>query len=459
MFSATQKKQALDLYDQFKSITKVVLLLGYPSRQALYQWIALRNEPPKQKSAYRGKNTPDHPRHPSIEIKLTTLHRCFELGEDVQYVSDEIGYSRTSIYAWRRKYIQKGAVALMNTGDDPRGKLPKGEVSSSLEMEKMKAQIQDMQLEIDILKETFEVLKKDPGVDLTTLRNQEKAVIVDALKDKYSLPILLQKLRLAKSSYYYQHKLASTPDKYEALRDRITILFAENSGRYGYRRIRALLIREGLRISEKVIRRIMKDCALSVISKKKKKYSSYGGEITPSVPNVIDRDFHANVPNEKWLTDITEFSIPAGKIYLSPVVDCFDGLIPCWKIGSTPDAELVNSMLDNAINMLKEDEHPLLHTDRGCHYRWPGWILRMEASGLQRSMSRKGCSPDNSACEGLFGRLKNEMFYNRDWKGVSTHQFIQILNDYLIWYNEKRIKVSLGNMSPLEYRRSLGIAA
>ncbi len=194
-------------------------------------------------------------------------------------------------------------------------------------------------------------------------------MIVDALKNKYSLPILLQKLSLAKSSYYYQHKLASAPDKYEALHGRIKILFAENSGRYGYRRIRALLIREGLRISEKVIRRIMKDCALSVISKKKKKYSSYGGEITPSVPNVIDRDFHANVPNEKWLTDITEFSIPAGKIYLSPVVDCFDGLLPCWKIGSTPDAELVNSMLDDAINMLKECEHPLLHTDRGCHVR------------------------------------------------------------------------------------------
>jgi transposase InsO family protein len=459
MYSETQKKQALELYDQFKSITKVILLLGYPSRQALYLWTTQRNEPPKQKSTFRGKNTPEHPRHPSVEVKLAALHRCFELGEDVQCVSEEIGYSRASIYTWRRKYIRKGAIALMNTGDDPRGNLPKGEVSSSLEVEKLKAQVQDMQLEIDILKETLEVLKKDPGVDLTTLLNQEKAVIVDALKNKYSLPILLQKLRLAKSSYYYQHKLASTPDKYEALRNRITILFGENSGRYGYRRIRALLIREGLRISEKVIRRIMKDCALSVISKKKKKYSSYGGEITPSVPNVIDRDFHANVPNEKWLTDITEFSIPAGKIYLSPVVDCFDGLIPCWKISNTPDAELVNSMLDDAINMLKEDEHPLLHTDRGCHYRWSGWISRMEAAGLQRSMSRKGCSPDNSACEGLFGRLKNEMFYNRDWKGVSIHQFIQSLNDYLIWYNEKRIKVSLGNMSPLEYRRSLKIAA
>ncbi len=83
----------------------------------------------------------------------------------------------------------------------------------------------------------------------------------------------------------------------------------------------------------------------------------------------------------------------------------------------------------------------------------------MDNAGLQRSMSRKGCSPDNSACEGFFGRLKNERFYNRNWSGVTIEQFIEILNEYLSWYNEIRIKTSLGNMSPLEYRRNLGLAA
>ncbi len=155
MFSAAQKKQALELYDQLKSITKVILRLGYPSRPSLYLWISQRNDPPKHKSTFRGKNTPEHPRHPPVELKLAVLHRCFELGEDVQCVSEEIGYSRASIYTWRRKYIQKGAVALMNTGDDPRGILPKGEISSSLEVEKLRTQVQDMQLEIDILKETL----------------------------------------------------------------------------------------------------------------------------------------------------------------------------------------------------------------------------------------------------------------------------------------------------------------
>lgn len=130
-----------------------------------------------------------------------------------------------------------------------------------------------------------------------------------------------------------------------------------------------------------------------------------------------------------------------------------------WKIGLSPDATLVNTMLDDAISRLSPEEKPIVHSDRGVHYRWPGWIERMDNAGLTRSMSKKGYSPDNSACEGVFGRLKNEMFYNADWTGVSISDFIDILNNYLVWYNESRIKKSLGFMSPMEYRRNLGLVA
>jgi transposase InsO family protein len=115
-------------------------------------------------------------------------------------------------------------------------------------------------------------------------------------------------------------------------------------------------------------------------------------------------------------------------------------------------------MLDEAIALLNEHEKPIIHSDRGCHYRWPGWISRMDHVGLIRSMSKKGCSPDNSACEGFFGHLKNEMFYGRSWIGVSIEEFIQILDSYIQWYAKGRIKISLGGMSPLDYRKSLGIA-
>ena len=138
---------------------------------------------------------------------------------------------------------------------------------------------------------------------------------------------------------------------------------------------------------------------------------------------------------------------------------CFDGMLAAWNISTVPDATLVNKMLGQAIKSLSNGAHPIVHTDRGCHYRWPAWIAMMKQAGLRRSMSSKGCSPDNSACEGFFGRLKNEMFYNRNWIGTSIPQFINILNDYLVWYNKTRIKVSLGNKSPVEYRQSLGISA
>ena len=133
-------------------------------------------------------------------------------------------------------------------------------------------------------------------------------------------------------------------------------------------------------------------------------------------------------------------------------------MLPTWTIGLSPNAELVTIMLYNGIALLNDSEHPIVHTDRGYHYRWPDWIERMEEAVSTHSMSKKGCSPDNSACEGVFGRLKNEMFYGVDWKDVTIDEFIQILNDYLVWYNEDRIKQSLNYLSPTDYRKRLGLA-
>ena len=172
-----------------------------------------------------------------------------------------------------------------------------------------------------------------------------------------------------------------------------------------------------------------------------------------------NRDFQADSPNEKWLTDITEFQIPAGKVYLSPMIDCFDGLVVSLTIGTRPDSDLVNTMLDGAIERVSDSaKKPVIHSDRGAHYRWPGWLQRVNNANLIRSMSRKGCSPDNAACEGFFGRLKTELFYPRSWQDVSVDQFIGVVDDYIHWYNEKRIKISLGSLSPIEYRASLGIS-
>lgn len=461
MYTEEQYHRALALYDECGSVTKTITKLGYPARrQTLYNWLTRRKHLPKERSTFHGLNTPEHPRHPSLELKLNALHRCFELGEKVQSVSDEIGYSTCSIYQWRRTYIQEGRAALMKPGNDrERGILKEGSSAATEEISQLKAQVQDMQLEIDILKATLDVLKKDPGVDLKTLKNREKAAIVDALKNKYLLPVLLSALDSARSSYYYQKAVQKRPDPYVCEKECIRSIFETNHCCYGYRRIHIALQKEGTYLSEKVVRRLMKQEQLRPFSKRKRAYSSYQGEITPAVPNVIQRNFHAEHPNEKWLTDITEFSIPAGKVYLSPMIDCFDGMPICWRVGLSPNAELVNTMLEDAVSVLKAEDHPIVHTDRGCHYRWPGWIQTMEQSHLRRSMSKKGYSPDNSACEGFFGRMKNEMFYGISWQNVSLPCFIQVIEKYMVWYRDKRIKVSLGGMSPLEYRQSLGLCA
>jgi putative transposase len=204
----------------------------------------------------------------------------------------------------------------------------------------------------------------------------------------------------------------------------------------------------------------MKQECLVVAANRKRRYGSYLGEISPAPENLINRDFYAATPNEKWLTDITEFQIPAGKVYLSPMIDCFDGLVVSWTIGTRPDSDLVNTMLDAVIETVTNaGDRPVVHSDRGAHYRWPGWLTRMRDAKLIRSMSRKGCSPDNAACEGFFGRLKNELFYPGDWQTTTIEQFIQVIDSYIRWYNEKRIKISLGSLSPIEYRESLGFTA
>ena len=156
---------------------------------------------------------------------------------------------------------------------------------------------------------------------------------------------------------------------------------------------------------------------------------------------------------------MTEFRIPDGKVCLSPIVDCFDGMPLSWSISTSPDAEMANSSLLGACDWLEDGDRPTVHSDRGCHYRWPGWIEICDDHGLVRSMSRKGCSPDNARCGGFFGRLKIEFFYGCDWGGVTIEEFMGMLDAYLRWYRDVRIKSDLDYRSPMQYRRELGLVA
>lgn len=192
------------------------------------------------------------------------------------------------------------------------------------------------------------MIKKDPGIDPQLLTNREKTLLIDALREAYTLSELFAQVRLPRSSYFYHKARLRLPDKYANVRHAVTNIFELNHRCYGYRRIRAVLSRRGITLSEKVVRRLMTEEMLVVSTTKRRRYSAYRGEISPAAENLVNRNFRAGSPNQKWLTDITEFQLPGGKVYLSPMIDCFDGLVVSWAISTRPDAALVNSMLDVA---------------------------------------------------------------------------------------------------------------
>lgn len=457
-FTEEQRQAALQYYlDHGRNVKRTVQALGYPGITTLKEWIYAARI--KEKCPCLTSHSVVHL---TQEQKIKAVIALCTREESVKKVAENHSVSSWSLYNWAWHMFGKGNINAMPKPRKMKENQNLDELQQlvsqlSQQAEDLQRQVYRLQLEKDVLEKANELIKKEEGVSLEMLTNHEKAIVIGALRSKYPLQDLLKIFNIAKSSYFYQQKVLGLPDKYINIRERIKFIFYEVAKRYGYRRIHRILINEGIIISEKIVRRIMQEENLVVYHKRRRKYSSYVGEISPAVPNIVNRNFHADKPNEKWLTDITEFAIPAGKVYLSPIIDCFDGLPVSWTIGTSPNANLANSMLDQAISLLKPDEHPLIHSDRGSHYRWPGWISRMDRAGLIRSMSKKGCSPDNSACEGFFGRIKNEMFYGLSWEGISIEQFIKILDDYIHWYAEKRIKMSLGGLSPIEYRRSLGL--
>ena len=266
-------------------------------------------------------------------------------------------------------------------------------------------------------------------------------------------------MRISKGSYEYRRAAIAEGDENAGVRPVAAKASSKARGyRYATHGPRAL--DEPIAVSEKVVRRIMsEEGRRAIYLKKTKRYGSYGGEITEAPDNPVARNFHADAPNAPWSSDITEFATPSGRCHLSRIVDCFDGKLVSWGISTSPNVELANGSLGLACGKLSPDEHPIIHTDRDCRYRWPGWISICGANGLIKSMSKKACSPDNSAMEGFFGRVKNEFFFHRDWKSVTMGEFVSMLSAYPMFYNGRRIKESLGWLSPSDYRRSLGPAA
>lgn len=238
-------------------------------------------------------------------------------------------------------------------------------------------------------------------------------------------------------------------DRHAGLKSRIESVYQRHKGRYGYRRITHELRHGGQVVNHKTVQRLMNSLGLKSLVRPKR-YRSYQGELAPS-PNLLDRQFSAARPNEKWVTDVTEFNVRGAKLYLSPVMDLYNGEIVTFEMQDRPLYSLVGNMLKKALSKLQDcGAAPLLHSDQGWHYQMPAYRKQLSAHGLTQSMSRKDNCLDNAAMESFFGTLKSEFFYLN--KFIDIEELKEGLRRYIRYYNHQRIKLKLNGLSPVQYR-------
>ncbi|HGZ3620685.1 TPA: IS3 family transposase [Streptococcus pneumoniae] len=284
-------------------------------------------------------------------------------------------------------------------------------------------------------------------------RERRKTEIVQELMTEFSLVLLLKSIKLARWTYYYHLKQLDKTDKDQELKAEIQSIFIEHKGNYAYRRVHLELRNRAYLVNHKRVQGLIKVLNLQAKMRQKRKYSSHKGDVGKKAENLIQGQFEGSKTMEKCYTDVTEFAIPAStqKLYLSPVLDGFNSEIIAFNLSTSPNLEQVKSMLEQAFTE-KYYENTILHSDQGWQYQHDSYHRFLESKGIQASMSRKGNSQDNGRMESFFGILKSEMFYGYEKTFKSLNQLEQAIVDYIDYYNNKRIKVKLKGLSPVQYR-------
>ena len=269
------------------------------------------------------------------------------------------------------------------------------------------------------------------------------------LRHTFDLELLLDLTNMARSSFYYHQKQNKLPDKYKAIKELIKSIYHKHKGRYGYRRITDELQNKGIIINHKTVLRLMKMLGLKSIIRVKK-YKSYTGENGKIAPNILERNFKAEAPNQKWATDVTEFNVLGNKLYLSPIIDLFNQEIISYELTERPVFNQVVMMLKKAFKKIPNNTNLILHSDQGWQYQMKQYQYLLQKKGIVQSMSRKGNCLYNTIIENFFGILKSEMFYTQKFNSIE--QLKNEIDKYIIYYNNQRIKSNLNKMSPIKYR-------
>jgi len=259
---------------------------------------------------------------------------------------------------------------------------------------------------------------------------------------------------LSRSTYYYEiSKKDAVALRDEELIAVIRALFEKHKGRYGVRRIHQVLLSEGYQVNHKRVQRIMHHIGL-VGKRPKEKYHSYQGEVGKVADNLINRDFSATAPLQKWTTDVSQFGFSWGKCYLSPILDMYTNEVISYDLSQHPSLDQVQRMLDKAFQRFTDLNGLIFHSDQGWQYQHQYYRCELQKHGIIQSMSRKGNCYDNCIMETFFGRLKNEMFYGYENEYTSFESFSKAMKEYIHYYNHERIQSKTKWMPPVAYREA-----
>lgn len=470
-----------------------------PSRETMRAWLAQEAEGlldvPERDVRGRAEHA-KHARYP--EATRAEAVRLVRAGVRPCDAARRLGVGSASVVDRWARAAERARIGADGAADRKGARMPDGgrRPATRAELEARlaaaEAELEEARMQVDVLRE----LMRDPKAgDPASLSNRQKAELGERLRRDCgrSLKEVLAFLSISKSSYEYSRaRLAEGAARAEAVAARVREAFDASGGTYGYRRVRAAMASgadggEPFEASEREVRDAMREGGMVACRPRRERpWSSYGGESDERPANLpreralgrraagedfrLAHDFSAGLPWELLVTDVTEFrvggagGVPAAKVYLSPVVDCFDGLPASWSISGHPDSDLCDSSLEGGLDAAPEGSSPAVHSDGGATYRSGSWKGICERRGVTRSMSRKGCCPDNARAEGFFGTLKREFYHPRDWSRASPDEFARELDAYLRWYRSGRLRAFReGGRTVYDTiegrRRRLGLAA
>jgi len=409
----------------------------------------------------------------SSEEKLRIINRVLISNESIVSVAIDEGLSKDALlHSWLKSYKENG----YNIVERKRGRIPNGKEENGSRTSSGNQGIEGEELETrnrESIHKKIERLssgkrrarKQEIAQAVSELRqelNCSLKFVLDAIKENPSLP------QISRSDYYYQMSIKDKDFKNDEVMNRIIIIFYDHKERYGYRRIALQLRNEGYSINIKAVRRLMRKMGLAGKTPKAK-YKSYKGDMNGTVKSqllvkVVDeekhktyykRDFSTTKPNEKWTTDVSEFHIATGKLYLSPILDMFNGEIVSYNISKSPIYAQVQDMLNKAFSKYSNLDGLIFHSDQGWQYQMQQYHKSLLDKNIIQSMSRKGNCLDNCVMENFFGKMKNEMFYGHEYEFESLDDLQKEMENYIEYYNKERIQTRLNGMTPVQARENV----